>query len=114
MTGSDRATGGLELAVVGNSRIGALIDTSASIVWMCVPRFDGDPVFCSLLDNDSRDGRFDIELEQCMIDGKMVLNLLPPGALTKFEALRILVQHGRCLRAIEPSWPAALFQFDGG
>jgi trehalose 6-phosphate phosphatase len=28
-----------------------------------------------------------------VIDGKMVLNLLPPGAMTKFEALRALVQH---------------------
>jgi GH15 family glucan-1,4-alpha-glucosidase len=56
---------GRDLAVIGNSRIGALVDTSASIVWMCVPRFDGDPVFCSLLDADSRDGRFDLELEQC-------------------------------------------------
>lgn len=28
-----------------------------------------------------------------VIDGKMVLNLLPPGALTKFEALQILMQH---------------------
>lgn len=28
-----------------------------------------------------------------VIDGRMVLNLLPPGALTKFEALRILAQH---------------------
>ena len=28
-----------------------------------------------------------------VIDGKMVLNLLPPGALTKFEALSILAQH---------------------
>ena len=55
---------GLDLAVIGNSRIGALIDTNASVVWMCVPRFDGDPVFCSLLDNDSREGRFDVELEQ--------------------------------------------------
>jgi trehalose 6-phosphate phosphatase len=28
-----------------------------------------------------------------VIDGKLVLNLLPPGALTKFEALRMLVAH---------------------
>lgn len=28
-----------------------------------------------------------------VVDGKMVLNLLPPGALTKFDALRILVHH---------------------
>ena len=63
---SDQATAGkgLDLAVVGNSRVGALIDTNASVVWMCVPRFDGDPVFCALLDGNSREGRFDIELEQ--------------------------------------------------
>jgi GH15 family glucan-1,4-alpha-glucosidase len=63
MSPTARSTKGLDLAVVGNSRIGALIDTNASVVWMCVPRFDGDPVFCSLLDSDSPDGRFDIELE---------------------------------------------------
>jgi trehalose 6-phosphate phosphatase len=28
-----------------------------------------------------------------VIDGKMVLNLLPPGAMTKFEALQILAEH---------------------
>ncbi len=39
----------LELAVIGNSRIGALIGSSGNVVWMCVPRFDGDPVFRSLL-----------------------------------------------------------------
>jgi len=55
----------LELAVIGNSRIGALIDTQASIVWMCVPRFDGDPVFCALLDDDRPQGRFDIEQQDC-------------------------------------------------
>src|SRR5512139_2792185 len=64
MSPVDQAGKGLDLAVVGNSRIGALIDTSASVVWMCVPRFDGDPVFCSLLDGASHDGRFDVELEQ--------------------------------------------------
>ncbi len=55
----------LELAVIGNSRVAALIDTRASIVWMCVPRFDGDPVFCALLDDDREKGRFDIELQDC-------------------------------------------------
>jgi GH15 family glucan-1,4-alpha-glucosidase len=56
----------LDLAVIGNSRIGALIDPNASVVWMCVPRFDGDPVFCSLLDDGSEGGRFDIVLQDCV------------------------------------------------
>ena len=40
----------LDLALIGNGRIGALVDAEASIVWACFPRFDGDPVFCALLD----------------------------------------------------------------
>jgi len=34
-----------------------------------------------------------LQPQPTVIDGKMVLNLLPPGSLTKFEALRILAQH---------------------
>ena len=39
----------LELGVIGNSGIGALVSESGEIVWACLPRFDGDAVFCSLL-----------------------------------------------------------------
>jgi len=49
----------LDLAVIGNCMISALIDRRAQIVWSCFPRFDGDPVFSALL--DSPDGRTDAE-----------------------------------------------------
>ncbi len=39
----------LELGLIGNCRIGALIDQRGEMVWCCLPRFDGDPAFCSLL-----------------------------------------------------------------
>ncbi len=39
----------LDLGLIGNCRIGALIDERGEIVWNCLPRFDGDPMFCSLL-----------------------------------------------------------------
>jgi GH15 family glucan-1,4-alpha-glucosidase len=45
----------LNLAVIGNCQISALIDTVGRIVWACLPRHDGDPVFCSLLGGDARD-----------------------------------------------------------
>ncbi len=51
----------LNLAVIGNSIIGALLDRRGRIVWCCYPRLDGDPVFCGLLTNGD-DGVFDIEL----------------------------------------------------
>ena len=43
---------GLDLGVVGNSHVAALINQHGRIVWYCLPRLDGDPVFCSLLKND--------------------------------------------------------------
>jgi GH15 family glucan-1,4-alpha-glucosidase len=53
----------LDLAVVGNSNIAALIDGRGRVVWCCVPRFDGDPLFCSLLNDGNGDkGFWDIEL----------------------------------------------------
>ncbi len=39
----------LELALIGNAGISALIDREGEIIWACLPRVDGDPVFCSLL-----------------------------------------------------------------
>ncbi|HMA15365.1 MAG TPA: glycoside hydrolase family 15 protein [Kiloniellaceae bacterium] len=55
----------LDLAVIGNCTYGALVDAQANIVWCCLPRFDSDPVFCSLLDDDEspRHGFFSVELE---------------------------------------------------
>ena len=43
----------LDLALIGNSGIAALLDADASIVWACLPRFDSDGTFCALL----REGR---------------------------------------------------------
>ena len=46
----------LNLGVIGNCTFGALVDDSARIVWCCLPRFDADPVFCSLIDDDVNAG----------------------------------------------------------
>ena len=56
----------LELGVVGNCEIAALVDESARIVWACLPRLDGDPVFCSLLmpeGGDAAKGVFAVEMQ---------------------------------------------------
>jgi GH15 family glucan-1,4-alpha-glucosidase len=45
----------LELWPIGNCQVSALIDREGAIVWSCVPRVDGDPVFCSLLNGENRD-----------------------------------------------------------
>jgi GH15 family glucan-1,4-alpha-glucosidase len=45
----------LDLALIGNCQIAALIDARARIVWACLPRPDADPVFCALLNRDGGD-----------------------------------------------------------
>ena len=45
----------LDLGIVGNSSISALIDAAGEICWACMPRMDADAVFCSLL-RARRDG----------------------------------------------------------
>ncbi|HSX93591.1 MAG TPA: glycoside hydrolase family 15 protein [Hydrogenophaga sp.] len=54
----------LHMGVIGNCTISALIDARARVVWSCMPRFDADPVFCSLLGGaDGASGSWAIELE---------------------------------------------------
>jgi GH15 family glucan-1,4-alpha-glucosidase len=57
--------GNLDLGLIGNCGIGALVDKRARIVWCCLPRFDGDPIFHQLLGSKTGnpdDGAFSIEL----------------------------------------------------
>ncbi len=56
----------LDLGVIGNCSWGGLVDQQARVVWSCLPRFDGDPTFCSLLQNGSSEpdfGFFDVVLD---------------------------------------------------
>ncbi|MCU0977345.1 MAG: glycoside hydrolase family 15 protein [Steroidobacteraceae bacterium] len=55
----------LDLAVVGNCQVAALVDRMARVVWMCLPRPDGDPVFGALLGGEAAAGagEFAIELQ---------------------------------------------------
>lgn len=54
----------LELGVIGNCSFSALIDRQGRVVWCCLPRFDGDPVFNSLINGDDpADGFMEITVE---------------------------------------------------
>jgi GH15 family glucan-1,4-alpha-glucosidase len=76
----------LDLAVIGNSSVAALIDNRARIVFASVPRLDSDPVFCSLLRGgdaagvNPADGALSVELrdfvssEQSYVENTAVLH----------------------------------------
>ena len=67
-------------AIIGNGSFGAVIDNRSRIVWCCLEGFGGDPIFNSLLNNDSDEGGFlDVSIlnlskcEQKYIPGSAVL-----------------------------------------
>ena len=56
----------LDLGVIGNCYLGALVDGRGRIVWCCYPRLDSDPMFCSLIGGNGADdaqGFLDTELD---------------------------------------------------
>jgi GH15 family glucan-1,4-alpha-glucosidase len=56
----------LNLGLIGNCAISALVDTRGAIIWCCMPRFDGDPIFHALLDSAGglpEDAVLSVELE---------------------------------------------------
>jgi GH15 family glucan-1,4-alpha-glucosidase len=41
-----------DLGLIGNCQFSALVARSGAVAWCCLPRFDSDPVFASLLDDE--------------------------------------------------------------
>src|SRR5215467_10399984 len=48
-----------DLGLIGDGATVALVGLDGSIRWLCLPRFDSEPLFCGLLDRD-RGGHFSI------------------------------------------------------
>ena len=57
----------VDLAPIGNCAVSALVDRRARLVWACLPRVDGDPVFSALLGGETPElGFWEIELIDCV------------------------------------------------
>jgi len=66
LSAAPRPAAGLDLALIGNCTVSALVERGGSIVWCCMPRFDSTPVFDALLhsaDGLPLDGAMTVELE---------------------------------------------------
>jgi len=91
----------LDMGVIGNGSFGALIDKQARVVWSCMPAFDGDPTFCSLLSpTEQEGGDFAVELEDFESSQQQYL--------TNTAILRTVLRdaHGNALEIIDfaPRW----------
>jgi GH15 family glucan-1,4-alpha-glucosidase len=51
-----------DMGLIGDGTTAALVGLDGSIPWLCLPRFDSEPLFCGLLDN-ARGGAFTVAPE---------------------------------------------------
>lgn len=101
----------LDLGLVGNCSIGALVDRRASLVWACLPALDGDPAFCALLSPQRHPGGdLAIELEdferseQHYLDNTAILRTVlhdrHGGSLEVIDFAPRYRNHGRFYRPV--------------
>jgi Glycosyl hydrolases family 15/Trehalase-like, N-terminal len=100
----------LDLALLGNCQIAALLDRHARVVWACMPRFDGDPVFCGLLagEPEPNAGFHDVQLlgstrsEQSYVPNTAIVETLlhdaSGGVVKVIDFAPRFMQHGRSFR----------------
>ncbi|SDI98976.1 Glucoamylase (glucan-1,4-alpha-glucosidase), GH15 family [Pseudomonas delhiensis] len=60
---SGKHNGALDLGLIGNCRVAALVNRQGRLVWWCYPNFDGDPAFSRLLAGEEEKGFCDVLLD---------------------------------------------------
>jgi GH15 family glucan-1,4-alpha-glucosidase len=94
------------LGLIGNCQFSALVSRTGEVVWCCLPRFDSEPVFSTLLD-EQNGGRFTVgapdgtEGTQRYLDNTNVLETTfrtPSGSFRVIDFAPRLVQYERVTR----------------
>lgn len=95
-----------DLGLIGNCQISALVERSGAVVWCCLPRFDSEPVFSTLLD-EKEGGEFLIgpeggeQGEQSYLENTNILETMfktPNGSFRVLDFAPRFTQHGRMFR----------------
>jgi len=101
-----------DLGLVGNCQFSALVDAKGAVVWCCLPRFDSEPVFSSLLDAEAG-GHFEVAPESGEAGSQRYLdntNVLETRFETRAGAFRILDFAPRFLQFDRIFRPTQLFR----
>lgn len=88
----------MDYGVIGNCKSAALIDRRGTVVWCCLPDFDSDSVFASMLDEE-RGGSFGIAVDaaytitQSYVPNTNVLRTVYESEAGGFELYDLMPRH---------------------
>ena len=108
-----------DYGLIGDGATGALVGRDGSIDWLCVPRFDGQPLFCGLLDS-RRGGSFRVAPAELRAAGQryetdtdvLVTELYAAGGVVEItDALTL--RSGADLSEDLPAARGELFRYQG-
>src|SRR5215471_5734261 len=88
-----------DMGLIGDGTTAALVGLDGSIRWLCLPRFDSEPVFCGLLDV-AKGGHFIVAPEQ-IIEARQYYELDTAVLHTEFHTTngRVRVTDAMAVRA---------------
>src|SRR5215470_11967257 len=88
-----------DLGLIGDGTTAALVSLDGSIRWLCLPRFDSEPVFCGLLDV-ANGGHFVLAPEH-IVEARQYYELDTAVLHTEFQTThgRVRVTDAMALRA---------------
>ncbi len=101
-----------DLGLIGNCQFSALVHKGGEIVWCCLPRFDSEPVFSTLLD-DRNGGHFSIHPADSEIGTQRYLpntNILETTFVNTTGSFRVIDFAPRFLQFGRPFRPTQLIR----
>ena len=111
LTSRARPVADLNLGVIGNCSINALIDRRGCVVWSCMPRPDSEPVFNALLSGadtsgDHVTGLYDVLVENFATSRRSIMKTNTAVLVTRLGGRRRTSGGDHRLRAaLQPHWP---------
>ena len=88
----------MDYGIIGNCKSAALVDRRGTVVWCCLPDFDSDSVFASMLDEE-KGGSFGIAVDdtytitQAYVPNTNVLRTVYESAAGGFELYDLMPRH---------------------
>jgi Domain of unknown function (DUF5911) len=95
-----------DMGLIGDGTTSALVGLDGSVPWLCLPRFDSEPLFCGLLDH-ARGGHFTVAPDE-VIEARQRYEPDTAVLVTELQAAPLCVSVFAKGQRFDRAWPLAI------